>query len=65
MFLTFPISKELYIKKKRRRPCLFKLYHVVLIGKKLATWVAAGQKIDFFVQKADFSVIVNISVKIL
>ena len=29
----------------------------------MPTWIEAGQKIDFFVQRADFSVIVNISVK--
>ena len=29
----------------------------------MPTWIGAGQKIDFFVQRADFSVIVNISVK--
>ena len=35
--LTFPVSKELYIKKKKkRRPRLFKLYQALFIWKKLA-----------------------------
>ena len=33
---TFPISKELYIKKKKKQPQLFKLYQALFICKKLA-----------------------------
>ena len=31
----------------------------------IPTWVGAGQKFDFFYKRADFSVIVNTSVKTL
>ena len=48
-FFTFPISKELYIKKKRR-PRLFKLYQALFIWKKLAVDddPYLGLKFDFF-----------------
>ena len=58
-FFTFPISKELYIQKKKWWTRLFKLYQTLFIYKKFAAdddaylgW--AGQKFDFFVQKSWF-----------
>ena len=66
---TFPISKELYIKRKRP-PRLFKLYQALFIWKKLTadddTYLGCNWSKKFFSYKrADFSVIVNISVKTL
>ena len=52
---TFPISKQLYIFKKKWQR-LFKLYQALFICKKISAddWVGAGQKFDFLKQKSWF-----------
>ena len=70
-FFNFPISKELYVFLKKRWPRPFKVYQALIICKKIAAddnaylgW--CWSKFWFFSYKrADFSVIVNISVKTL
>ena len=73
-FCTFPVSKELYIfLLKKRRPRLFKLYQaqtMILTCKNSSRrWCLLGlgpfKNLTFSYIRADFSVIVNISVKTL
>ena len=71
IFITFPISKELYLfflKNWQTRP--FKLYEALFIYKNLAAddyaYLGWGwSKIWLFRTRADFSVIINISIKTL
>ena len=71
IFITFPISKELYLFfKKNGQTRLFKLYEALFIYKNLAAddyaYLGWGwSKIWLFRTRADFSVIINISIKTL